>query len=843
MIAVGEIGVIIIYLYSGREFPNQVVLFHVATENFTDYGESGLTIDFTGTYYPEVNAQINDVLFVPGLIDGDILTIYVFNLSSNEFNIPILNISAPSTNGVVKDGCLAATDDHQYLYMLLPRPQRYSISNSTWTELPPMNTERVHASCIIDQDNYLWAIGGHGYKSMEKILVTGISDGAQWNLNVHELMDAVFGRKAVLYDQAIYLVGGELGMDHLGNSLYMENMTMINTITGEVFMLSNKFNYAGPSAYFATGLVDHTIYVFGGRNSDYSHSNTWLKLIGLAPTISPTRSPSQAPVASINPSMFPTSNPSQLPSEHPTFAPSIVPTVNTTVPISFISNETNPGNPREENVIVYVIAIGSSLLLCTILLCTCLYLRSKKIEPIAQETQQNKSGTKLNIIPSNSHNPEPRTGKSAKLRRNTTSSSNGYHDIEEKDIIAGDPDPSNDMEIEQDNDNMIIRTKGNDNENDILKWLNDKVGLPQYINNFLLNGFDSLDMIKNIDDEEMLKEIEITEPPDINTILSEIQRLIRSDEKALQVSELVIISNINTDPAHMNPVNDQQIREIKFNDDEESIHTDAQVMNVLDNNFEGWGYTEIVEWIMKLENGLFKEYENIVRQYLKNIDLKGTDLVNIEEEDINDWGIDKFKHVKLIYSHVKALTNVEGNAYQPEIDAASTHESVDSFSFKDKLIAQKSGVQYGTLIGQASDGIVRFGNEQHSNNDGADKIQQELFVPSQLNDGDDSDSKYNNEESEDKDGNNYALRVATGIVMFDTCKENEMVAFKKSQVVDSNRQISSNFADDDDNKEPLLDENNDVDNDSKANSRVDVDDIDVVGEMKRMDDRYISTAL
>ena len=55
---------------------------------------------------------------------------------------------------------------------------------------------------------------------MEKILITEISDGAQWNLIDHELMDTAFGRKSVLYDKAIYLIGGELDMDHLGNSLH-----------------------------------------------------------------------------------------------------------------------------------------------------------------------------------------------------------------------------------------------------------------------------------------------------------------------------------------------------------------------------------------------------------------------------------------------------------------------------------------------------------------------------------------------------------------------------------------------------------------------------------------------
>ena len=79
-----------------------------------------------------------------------------------------------------------------------------------------------------------------------------------------------------------------------------------------------------------------------------------------------------------------------------------------------------------------------------------------------------------------------------------------------------------------------------DDINDIRIWLSDKVGLLQYIDNFILNGYDSLDMIKEITHNDELKEIQINEQDHCNKILIEIQKLNGNNDEQVLTLEGVI---------------------------------------------------------------------------------------------------------------------------------------------------------------------------------------------------------------------------------------------------------------------------------------------------------------
>ena len=64
-----------------------------------------------------------------------------------------------------------------------------------------------------------------------------------------------------------------------------------------------------------------------------------------------------------------------------------------------------------------------------------------------------------------------------------------------------------------------------DDATEVRVWLGEIVGLSQYVNEFLLNGYDSLDMIKEINEDDQLKEIEIYDKDHRNKILREIGKL------------------------------------------------------------------------------------------------------------------------------------------------------------------------------------------------------------------------------------------------------------------------------------------------------------------------------
>ena len=81
----------------------------------------------------------------------------------------------------------------------------------------------------------------------------------------------------------------------------------------------------------------------------------------------------------------------------------------------------------------------------------------------------------------------------------------------------------------------------------------------------------------------------------------------------------------------------------------------------IDNDFENWDHRQILKWILSLENGLFLQYEDMLFQYLTQRNMMGSDLMDIQMDDVNDFGINDYKHVRKLYLNIRTLTNVEGN--------------------------------------------------------------------------------------------------------------------------------------------------------------------------------------
>ena len=290
-----------IFLFSGMSpsvHARQLVKFTVDDENFEDYGTSALNV-YNQPWFGEVHGQIQNLLYLPNK-GQEITKIYIFDLSSNTVNATLSSITVPSTSNNVY-GCLAAITDNNTDYLLLVggllggtvlfNVQRYHIQNSFWDNITSMNTARYDHSCIIDQDKYLWAIGGvnstassSALSSIERVLIT--SDGASWQYNHQSLSKGNRNCRSVLYEDKIYVIGGR--DDNLD---FLDYVTIINTQTGNVSIMSDKLNYYVLSA--GAVLTDHSIYIFGGANVSSTLSK-WSKY-EFAP-VYPTGSPSISPV-------------------------------------------------------------------------------------------------------------------------------------------------------------------------------------------------------------------------------------------------------------------------------------------------------------------------------------------------------------------------------------------------------------------------------------------------------------------------------------------------------------------------------------------------------------------
>ena len=69
-----------------------------------------------------------------------------------------------------------------------------------------------------------------------------------------------------------------------------------------------------------------------------------------------------------------------------------------------------------------------------------------------------------------------------------------------------------------------------------------------------------------------------------------------------------------------------------------------------------WDEKKIVNWVMRIQGGMFKEYKKLLLKNLKEEGIKGKDLVMIEETNLKSWGITNFQHRKVLMHNIQQLT-------------------------------------------------------------------------------------------------------------------------------------------------------------------------------------------
>ena len=73
--------------------------------------------------------------------------------------------------------------------------------------------------------------------------------------------------------------------------------------------------------------------------------------------------------------------------------------------------------------------------------------------------------------------------------------------------------------------------------------------------------------------------------------------------------------------------------------------------------FESWKHEQIIAWIMSLEDGRFKKYNDILSKCLSEEDVKGVDLKSVDVIDIRGWGVVNFSDRKALFGNIKSLVN------------------------------------------------------------------------------------------------------------------------------------------------------------------------------------------
>eukprot|EP01084_Bolivina_argentea_P126138 223402_1 len=86
---------------------------------------------------------------------------------------------------------------------------------------------------------------------------------------------------------------------------------------------------------------------------------------------------------------------------------------------------------------------------------------------------------------------------------------------------------------------------------------------------------------------------------------------------------------------------------------EENKQLKMQSLNI--NKYEEWSSEEIVHWIISLNPQIYGKYEQILTKTLKEEQVTGDCMCDVDVSDIKRWGIVQFKHSKALMKHIEAL--------------------------------------------------------------------------------------------------------------------------------------------------------------------------------------------
>eukprot|EP01083_Nonionella_stella_P286094 973714_1 len=87
--------------------------------------------------------------------------------------------------------------------------------------------------------------------------------------------------------------------------------------------------------------------------------------------------------------------------------------------------------------------------------------------------------------------------------------------------------------------------------------------------------------------------------------------------------------------------------------------------------YKSWNFNDVFEWIINLENGRFKHYEQKLLIQLKEENIDGTCLEEMDANDLHRLGVTQFKHKKALMKHIKNLTAQNNeNGFQAENEGA-----------------------------------------------------------------------------------------------------------------------------------------------------------------------------
>ena len=76
-----------------------------------------------------------------------------------------------------------------------------------------------------------------------------------------------------------------------------------------------------------------------------------------------------------------------------------------------------------------------------------------------------------------------------------------------------------------------------------------------------------------------------------------------------------------------------------------------------------WKWQDIMQWILSLENGRFVKYCQSLEQSLKEEEVTGADLNNVDILVVKGWGVVNFKDKQALFGYIQGLSKQGQNGY------------------------------------------------------------------------------------------------------------------------------------------------------------------------------------
>eukprot|EP01083_Nonionella_stella_P120024 359269_1 len=289
-----------IFLLGGHNNSKQLTEYEIANDTFTNHGtQTSWSSPVAG--YAQYWTQEQEILY---LKEWNSKNICIFNMRTKTFTSSYIT-NIPSD--VLFYACLASDPTHLFVlggskqnrltnYAPVSNAEAYEFKSGKWREgvvsMPNMKSKRADHSCITNDKDTLYAIGGYSTATTVLSSIEVIDTTTQSWKYIESLSLGLAWTRCVLYNEMIYIVGGAYANDINAQIWYgTDKVHTINVLNDDVAVLSDTMPVH--VARGATVLSEDVLYVFRGWDAAANTNlNSWMIYdFNFIPTIATTMEP------------------------------------------------------------------------------------------------------------------------------------------------------------------------------------------------------------------------------------------------------------------------------------------------------------------------------------------------------------------------------------------------------------------------------------------------------------------------------------------------------------------------------------------------------------------------